>query len=229
MSYGDDVQIREVAGGRIGWNSGGTDATLTELEARLDRIHESFAYLEGAEVRIREAQAADAQARERCYRDLLHARGQGPASPEVGKALEEAIFGQSAPVRESVHTLGKVMSGPHSHGSVRHTHDRLPGDHLHCMHCGGDSRLCLDNPHHAEGAVPAREANSNPWIEGVERMFDGEPSRPVRYEDILALEQSWQQSRAAADAKRPARQATEAARRFVAGFEHAIDHGGLRQ
>jgi hypothetical protein len=60
-------------------------------------------------------------------------------------------------------------------------------------------------------------------------MFEGQASRPMRYEDAVAIEQTLQQARVAADARRPARHATEADKRFVAGFEQAIDHGGLRQ
>jgi hypothetical protein len=63
----------------------------------------------------------------------------------------------------------------------------------------------------------------------MERIFDGEASRPMRYEDAVAVEQTLQQARAAAEAQRLLRQATDADRRFVAGFECAIEHGGLAQ
>jgi hypothetical protein len=227
--YGE-VRVREVVGGTVAGNPrGDMGARLDALEADLERLDGSFASLEAAHARVREAQAEDAAREERRYRELL--RRPRAAGPDVGKVWGDAIFG--TPVRESsVHPLGRVISGAHSHGSVRHTHDRLPGDHLHCMHCGGDSRLCLENPHHAEGATPARESKAasegNPSIEGVELLFEGAPTRPMRYEDIAALEQMAQQSRAAIEAKRPARQPSAQDRRIVAAVEHTMHHGGLR-
>ena len=98
------------------------------------------------------------------------------------------------------------------------------------MHCGGDSRLCLDNPHHAEGPIPVRESDSgasrNFFAEAMERVFDGEASRPLRWEDMAAVEATLQQARTAADAKRQPTQATAADKRLRAGFECAC--GGFR-
>ena len=216
MYDSDDIEVREVAGGRLGWNSPPTAATLAELEERMADVERTWASVEAAAVRVREAQAADAAQEERRYRELL--RRPQASSPEVGKVWSDAIFGTSATVRESsVHPLGRVISGAHSHGSVRHTHDRLPGDHLHCMHCGGDSRLCLDNPHHAEGVIPTREANtaaeSSPWVEAMNAIYDGRTSSIT---PAQAMGQMWQQEHAGQGGKQ-----------LGAAFERAILHGDL--
>jgi hypothetical protein len=113
------------------------------------------------------------------------------AGPEVGRAVGDALVGTTTRVRESVHPLGKVQGGAHSHGSVRHSHDRLPGDHLHCPTCGSDTRLCIESGHHEPGAVPAREANaaarSNPWVASMEAVFEGKPA-PITAGRALALQ-----------------------------------------
>jgi hypothetical protein len=200
--YSDDVQIREVAGGYVGSRS--REVSLSDLEERvaerLAAVRESCANVEAAAARESAAQAADAAASERRYRELLHGHGRGASGRAVGSALEGAIFGQGTPVREAVHPLGRVITGPHSHGSVRHSHPRLPLDHLHCPSCGGDSRLCLDNPHHEPGAIPARESNAaadtNPWVAAMNGIYDGRPSRITPGQamgELWQLEQAGQQ------------------------------------
>ena len=123
----------------------------------------------------------------------------------TAQALVEMFLARiEAPVRETAASdgLGPVISGAagaHSHGAIRHSHDRLAGPHLHCMHCGSDSRLCLDNLHHAEGPIPVRESNAqaepNAFVGAVNAMLDGRRS-PVTTGRARAL--LWQQEQAQA-------------------------------
>jgi hypothetical protein len=162
MMHGDDlVEIREVAGGFVPSTS--AEARLSDIEARLAAVRESQANTEAALTRVEEAEAAYARAREQRRANQAFVREASTA--RWGQAVADALVGP-APVRESVHPLGQVISGAHSHGSVRHSHDRLPDAHLHCPTCGSDSRLCIESGHHEVGATPAREADTFPQAFG---------------------------------------------------------------
>lgn len=147
------------------------------------------------------------------------------AGPEQGRALGDALFGRTVRVRERTHPLGNVITGAHSHGSVRHTHDRLPSAHLHCPSCGSDTRLCLENPHHEPGAIPARESDTGPAGFGKrvgDLLFQDTGPSKMSCRDLLALEQVER----AARAKQPARQATATDRRLADAWARAC--GGNR-
>jgi hypothetical protein len=178
--YGEDIAVREVAGGHVGWNT--PEVSLSDLEERLAAVRESWADVEASLTRVEEAQAADARARERRYREWLH--GRAAVGPEVGRAIGDAIFGQSTPVRESVHP---VSSEP--------------------------------------GALPARESNTNPWIAAMEGVFDGARTRPMTWQDALAIQRLEEAAREQRPV--PTKQAVAEGEQLLAGFERACLHGGL--